>query len=133
LTATFQGTKRQRAPEDPFQNPGFRSQESGGIPSETTLLTQKQAFSDADRYQRIVMNDLESIIWGLIMMWASLSTMGDSTTTQVTAIIFLIARVGHTICYLFQLMPWRSIFWVVGVICNFTFAINTIYGAFNNN
>jgi len=116
-TATFQGTKRQRAPEDKIQQP--------------TQADATKAFDDSKRWERIVMNDLENIPWGMIMMWACVLVQADRVTTLVAAAVFLVARVLHSICYIYQLMPWRTYCWALGVLANFTLGINLIFGAFN--
>lgn len=128
FTSVLLGGKRQRAPED-----GFNTDLKEG-------LTDSKGFDASQRYKRIVMNDLENIPFGLILMWTQVITgayafTGESKdaywqSVSGLAIIFVIGRVGHTICYIYSLMPWRSIVWLIALLASFGMGITTVYASF---
>ena len=123
-TCTLQGGHRTRAAED------------GGIAqrnAEKLKATAGGDFDEEKRWERIVLNDLENVLFGTILMWASLIAMGDKTVTIIFSILFVVFRYAHTICYVYELMPWRSICWVVAVVANIGLAINSVIGAFDSD
>ena len=69
---------------------------------------------------------------GVIMMWVSLIVAGNHEVTSTCAITFTLARCGHTICYIFKLMPWRAICWITGVLSTLILACNIVYGAYKH-
>merc|ERR1712026_32005 len=96
--------------------------------ADATEQTVKFEFSEEKRWQRIVMNDLENVQMGILMMWLSLFVGGDHWVTSICAALFTFARCGHTVCYFLRLMPWRAICWLFGVLCTLTLAVNIIVG-----
>jgi len=49
------------------------------------------------------------------------------------AICFTLGRLAHTFCYVYQLMPWRTIAWAVGLISVWVSAFNLVAGAYKDN
>ena len=97
----------------------------------TGSSTDKAAQEATHRAERISMNDLETIPIGMIMSWGaftalSINTPGGNLTQVILMIIFTIGRIGHTVSYSKGLQPWRSIFYLFSLLCNFGFAINGI-------
>jgi hypothetical protein len=89
----------------------------------------------ADRAQRIVNNDLENIVWGLIIMWASWFTVYVSNkgvprrnnamkAHMAFTALFLVGRLAHTATYATALSRPRSVAWLVGLLATFGMALN---------
>ncbi len=77
----------------------------------------KEEHSDVQRMLRMHRNDLENILpfftVGLIFV-----LMGASAfAAQVYFYTFTAARIFHTIFYVARLQPWRTVAFVVGVLC----------------
>jgi len=77
------------------------------------------------------MNDLENIPWGIFLMWGCWLAEGNYKATTILAVVFTAARILHSICYIYALMPWRTICWVTNVLANFALGANMLYGAYN--
>merc|ERR1719295_933379 len=122
------GGKRKRAPEDGFQplknKEPLLENASGASPTESSAET----FSEEERWKRIVQNDLENIPITVLLMWIAVICGGDNLTNVILAALFLFGRVMHSVCYIKQLMPWRSIGWLFGIIATLGFMANIIYG-----
>ena len=93
----------------------------------------KFEFSEEKRWQRIVMNDLENVQMGIIMLWVSFFVSGDHVVTTICGLVFTFARCLHTLCYVYKLMPWRAFCWGFGVLSTLGLALNIVYGAFKGN
>eukprot|EP01084_Bolivina_argentea_P067210 122448_1 len=116
------GGKRKRAPEDGFQpkvdnKAAYQSMEpqqdeNEESPKNDTPLV-KIGFSDEDRWRRIVQNDMENIPITLILMWIAVIVDGNNEVNVTLAAVFLFGRIMHSLCYIYQLMPWRSIGWML--------------------
>merc|ERR1711879_1139396 len=117
-TNIYSGLKRKRAPED----------EARGITNELTKQendnTRNAAVFDEEmRWKRIIINDLENIPITLALMWAAVAVRATNEAIVGLASAFVFARVGHTVCYVYKLMPWRSIIWFIGFAASLGFAI----------
>eukprot|EP01084_Bolivina_argentea_P126791 224412_1 len=135
MTIIFQGIRRTRAPEDGFQPPVIADESKQPLNSgnDDDSGSKKVIFTEEQRWQRIVLNDLENVQMGIIMMWISLFVSGDNMVTAICALIFTLGRCIHTLCYVYKLMPWRAIAWLLGVLSTLTLAANIVYGAFKSN
>jgi len=76
-----------------------------------------QEHADVQRILRMHRNDLENILpfftVGLIFV-----LMGaPGRTAAIYFYTFTAARIVHSITYLLQLQPWRTVAFVVGVLC----------------
>ena len=69
------------------------------------------------------MNDLENIPVTLALMWAAVVVGANNEAIVALASAFVFARVGHTFCYIYKLMPWRSIVWFIGFLSSLGFCI----------
>eukprot|EP01083_Nonionella_stella_P318808 1167222_1 len=125
MTIIFQGIRRTRAPEDGFQPPSITE-------SKEPLTGDKSGFSEEKRWQRIVLNDLENVPIGIVMMWLSLFVSGNPTVTAVCAIGLTLGRCLHTLCYIYKLMPWRAVGWLIGILSTLTLTGNVVYGVFQH-
>ena len=142
---------RTRAPEDGFQPPSIVAAAKGGDATEKSPLAKNdhgsqavsgdeaidgkskrnyKEFNAEERWRRIVMNDIENIIIGIVLHWisfiANTNKQGSYTVTAISFMVFTIARISHTICYIWRLQPWRSIVWLIGVLCSLTASINIL-------
>ena len=116
MTIIFQGVRRQRAPEDGFQPSVIKEEAKQPLTASSDGNT-KFEFSAEKRWQRIVMNDLENVQMGVIMIWISFFVAGDYTVTSIFAIAFTLARCGHTLCYIFKLMPFSIYIIIIFTLC----------------
>src|ERR1700690_320618 len=76
-----------------------------------------QEHPDVERMLRLHRNDLENILpfftVGLIFVLMGVSAFG----AQGYFYTFTGARIAHTITYVAKLQPWRTVAYVVGVVC----------------
>lgn len=76
-----------------------------------------QEHPDVQRMLRMHRNDLENILpfftVGLIFVLMGVSAFG----AQMYFYTFTGARIVHTITYVAKLQPWRTVAYVVGVVC----------------
>ena len=82
---------------------------------------------------RIVWNDMENILIGLILYWSSYIAGGHYWFNIILVIIFTICRILHTYFYMNAIQPWRSVIWSIGALCNIGAAINLLIGAFDED
>eukprot|EP00484_Ammonia_sp_Unknown_P028551 CAMPEP_0197036038 /NCGR_PEP_ID=MMETSP1384-20130603/13659_1 /TAXON_ID=29189 /ORGANISM="Ammonia sp." /LENGTH=179 /DNA_ID=CAMNT_0042466165 /DNA_START=31 /DNA_END=570 /DNA_ORIENTATION=+ len=94
---------------------------------------QRRRFNKKERWRRIVMNDLENIPIGLIILWVNLICDANGVVTSVCTILFVFCRIMHTVLYAYSLQPWRSVAYTTGIIAIVAASINLIIGALNGN
>merc|ERR1712154_302682 len=97
---------------------------------ENDAVSVQMPFTEEERWSRIVQNDMENIPITIILMWIAVIVNGDNTVNIIMASLFCFGRIMHSICYIYRLMPWRSIGWLFGFIGTIGFMVNAIYGAF---
>merc|ERR1740123_1359165 len=116
------GVKRTRAPEDAevVRNIAKKS-----------AADQSDGFDERARWARIVQNDMENIPITITLLWIAVFINGNNEANVAFASAFLFGRTMHTICYIYGLMPWRTIAWFIGFISTFGFIGNIIYAAFD--
>ncbi|KAJ2996695.1 hypothetical protein HDV02_006255 [Globomyces sp. JEL0801] len=128
VTLNRQGNSRleagSRAPEDSSLKPG--SSQSFGL----QVNAEKHLIENEARWNRIVANDLENIPVGLIIFLVSILARGNDIVTTVCVILFTVGRIGHTVAYAYSLQPYRTLFWVIGLMSVLAASINAIIGAF---
>ncbi|ETO27559.1 membrane-associated protein in eicosanoid and glutathione metabolism (MAPEG) [Reticulomyxa filosa] len=108
LTSLLQGAKRVRAPEDGFQLLKTKKDDD---------KSKEKLFDTEKRWQRIILNDLENIPIGLLLLWGGLIIpSSNNNTTRICSIVFLVSRILHSFFYIFQLMPWRFFAWLSGLL-----------------
>lgn len=88
----------------------------------------KHAMADI-RWQRIVHNDLENVVVGLIVAWASLFSAFAPTVHISAVVLFTLSRTLHTMFYAYEMQPHRGIAWFVAVACIFVIGTNGVIGA----
>jgi len=85
------------------------------------------------RWKRIQMNDWENIPMFCVILLMNFTAHGNNRVTGISAIAYTFCRLMHTVCYAKQLQPWRSIFWILGLLLTFVVAGNGIVGAFRSD
>ena len=120
FTLVWQARHSKRPPEDP-KNALIALELKILFATDQTTVDAKdndEEYSTIRRWRRIVANDTENLPIGLLVLWISwiISTNLDKIMS-ILMICFTVARILHTICFAFQLQPWRTLIWIVGVLC----------------
>jgi len=99
-------------------------------PEDARLFGGKLEAQEAPAVQRasaVWRNDLENIPIFLILAWIYVAAAGlSSGAFQVYCVVFVIARIFHTVCYLNAIQPWRTIAFVIGVGAMFALIIHLL-------
>ena len=129
VTTLIQGGKRfaggSRPPEDVKLSLAkkYKAKQTYGLEQ-----SENPKHAEADiRWQRIVHNDLENVIFGVILAWGALLSP-FSVLVHVGAIAFTFARILHTYAYANQQQPGRAIWWGVAAISSIIMAFNGAIG-----
>jgi uncharacterized MAPEG superfamily protein len=77
-----------------------------------------------DRANKAWRNDLENIPIFLILAWIYVSAALGTVAFVIYCIVFMAARVIHTICYLNAIQPLRTIAYTVGGIVTLAMIVN---------
>eukprot|EP00490_Sorites_sp_Unknown_P029180 CAMPEP_0114667268 /NCGR_PEP_ID=MMETSP0191-20121206/34074_1 /TAXON_ID=126664 /ORGANISM="Sorites sp." /LENGTH=136 /DNA_ID=CAMNT_0001917113 /DNA_START=152 /DNA_END=562 /DNA_ORIENTATION=+ len=120
------GKANLRAKEDPNNNPNATADD----------------VEKANHAGRIIQNDIENLPIGLVVIWASFTTIGTSLTLLENAegvcithlaftSMFCIFRVLHTIIYELHLGIPRSIVFILSMCCLFGLMILMLVAAFS--
>ena len=80
------------------------------------------------RWQRIVHNDLENVVVGLIMAWASLLSAYNPSVHVWSVVVFTVSRLLHTYFYAYEMQPHRGIAWMGAVFAMLTLGANGVLG-----
>lgn len=107
-----------RPPEDGalFPKDGKASKQDFGLEVSTDQRVLERKM-EAERWNRIVGNDLECIPFGLIAMWgASIVCKKDSKVLRPSMLLFTISRILYTLMYANARQPWRAMSWFGGWI-----------------
>jgi glutathione S-transferase len=73
-------------------------------------------------------NDLENIPIFLILAWIYVAAGLSTAAFAVYCIIFVFARIAHTICYLNSIQPWRTVAFTVGAVTMLALIIQLLIG-----
>jgi uncharacterized MAPEG superfamily protein len=99
-------------------------------PEDARLFGGKLEAQEAPAVQRasaVWRNDLENIPFFLIIAGIYVMATGlSSEAFEIYCVVFIIARIFHTICYLNSLQPWRTIAFVVGAGAMFALMIHLL-------
>lgn len=71
-------------------------------------------------------NDLENIPLFLLLALGYVLQAGVPSWLSVYCTVFLLARIGHTVCYLRRLQPWRTVAYEVGALATVAVAIHSL-------
>jgi uncharacterized MAPEG superfamily protein len=107
-----------------------RARTSAGVfvnPEDAKSFGGNQASEEVEgvrRAARAWSNDLENIPIFLILAWIYVAAGLGTTLFLIYCIIFTLARIAHTICYLNSIQPARTIAYTIGAIVTITLIIN---------
>lgn len=75
-----------------------------------------QLTGTAGRFKRAMENHFEGLI--LFTIACTIVTLGEQSTatTQISAWIYLAARIAYVPAYALGLIPWRSVVWFIGLL-----------------
>mmetsp|Transcript_63191 Transcript_63191/g.72456 ORF Transcript_63191/g.72456 Transcript_63191/m.72456 type:complete len:167 (+) Transcript_63191:77-577(+) len=117
-----------RAPEDGTSFASKDVQQDFGLnPRHYNDRESQQAALDCARWKRIVGNDLETIIFGLIVAWTTLLYHYSSRIQMFFIALFCIARILHTVFFAAARNPHRSFAWFASWVAIFGMLVNTSY------
>ena len=107
-----------------------RARTSAGIfvnPEDAKMFHATQATEEAPAVQRAArtwLNDLENIPIFLILAWIYVAAGLSSTAFVIYCVVFVVARVAHTVCYLNSIQPMRTIFYTVGALATLALMVH---------
>ena len=118
MTLIWQARHSKRPPEDPknaviaLELKILKAYDQ----TEVDSIDNDDEYSVVRRWRRIVANDAENLPIGLAILWFSwLISIDLDEIMAILMIIFTSARCLHTICFAWQLQPWRTLIWLVGI------------------
>jgi glutathione S-transferase len=79
----------------------------------TAVVQEPEMVQRASRAWR---NDLENIPIFLILAWIYVAAGLSPTAFTIYCVVFMVARIAHTICYINAIQPWRTVAFVAGAI-----------------
>eukprot|EP00299_Pterocystis_sp_00344_P012265 c5862_g1_i1.p1 GENE.c5862_g1_i1~~c5862_g1_i1.p1 ORF type:complete len:180 (+),score=24.16 c5862_g1_i1:35-574(+) len=86
---------------------------------------------NSERYNRLVMNNLENILIGLIVAWGTLLCAKDANTHVWLVLILAVSRFFYAFAYAFALQPHRTICWLVALLAIIGMMVNGLVGVFS--
>ena len=107
-----------------------RARTSAGVfvnPEDAKSFGGNQASEEVEgvrRAARAWSNDLENIPIFLILGWIYVAAGLGPTAFAIYCMIFTLARITHTICYLNSIQPARTIAYTIGAIVTLALIIN---------
>lgn len=96
-----------------------------------TAEEQKAADENLDRWTRVSQNDIENVLLGLIVIWATAVLPSNGVAFVVCTVIFCVARLSHTVLYVLKISYGRSIAWLVGHLAIIALMIVGLVGVFS--
>ena len=100
-------------------------------PEDAKLFGATQAPEEAPAVQRAARawnNDLENIPIFLILGWIYVAAGVSATAFVVYCVVFVAARVAHTVCYLNSIQPMRTIAYTVGALATLALMVHLLIG-----
>ena len=80
------------------------------------------------RAARAWRNDLENIPIFLILAWIYVAAGLSTLAFEIYCIVFVLARIAHTICYLNAVQPVRTIVFTIGALMTLALIIHLFIG-----
>jgi glutathione S-transferase len=130
VTCLIQGGKRfaggSRPPEDAKLSLAkkYKAKQTYGLEKGDNP---KHAEADI-RWQRIVHNDLENILMGIILAWGALLSPYSTLVHSVAFVVFAASRTLHTYTYAYEMQPGRAIWWGVAALSAMVIGVNGAIG-----
>ena len=81
-----------------------------------------------ERAARAWRNDLENIPIFLILAWIYVYAGLSTTAFVIYCLVFMAARIVHTVCYINSIQPIRTISFTVGAVAAFALIIHLLIG-----
>ena len=101
----------------------FVNPEDAGFVGAAPATEELEAVSRAARAWR---NDLENITPFFALGIVYVMTGASPAAAMPLFLTFTIARTVHTVCYLAQWQPWRTIAYAAGIVCLFWMGVNVL-------
>eukprot|EP01083_Nonionella_stella_P071935 193608_1 len=120
LCLQVQGLSSPRPPEDatlPTMVTNMMDQVNVDTQQSDDKNNEATTFAKADRWKRIVSNDVESLPIALIIWWACVLTNTFPDVYSIASITWCLFRIIHTIFYAHSMQPWRTYIWFAGKGC----------------
>jgi uncharacterized MAPEG superfamily protein len=80
------------------------------------------------RASRAWRNDLENIPIFLILAWIYVMAGLSATAFTIYCVVFMVARIVHTICYINSIQPWRTVAFTIGTAAMVALIVNIFIG-----
>ncbi len=80
------------------------------------------------RAARAWRNDLENIPIFLILAWIYVAAGLSATAFVIYCVVFMAARIAHTICYINAIQPWRTAAFAIGSLTMLALIIHLFIG-----
>jgi uncharacterized MAPEG superfamily protein len=103
-----------------FLNPEDAAAFGGKAVSEEPEIVQRAA--------RAWRNDLENIPIFLILAWIYVAAGLSATAFTIYCVVFMVARIVHTVCYINSIQPWRTVAFTIGAIMMVALIIHLLIG-----
>jgi len=100
-------------------------------PEDAKIFGAKQAPEEAPMVQRAARawrNDLENIPIFLILAWIYVAAGLPTTAFVVYCVVFMVARIVHSFCYVNSLQPLRTIAYTIGALATLALIIHLFIG-----
>lgn len=95
-------------------------------------VSAKEELPQVQKAAKAWRNDLENIPIFLGLGIAYILVDASSNAAILAFPIFTIARILHTLTYLLSLQPWRTISYMIGILCLFVMAWNITFVLVSN-
>jgi uncharacterized MAPEG superfamily protein len=99
-------------------------------PEDAQLFGGKLEATEASAVQRATnawRNDLENIPIFLILAWIYVAAGLATGPFEIYCVVFVVARILHTVFYLNAVQPWRTIAFTVGAVAMIALAIHLLF------
>lgn len=80
------------------------------------------------RAARAWRNDLENIPIFLILAWIYVAAGLSAGAFVIYCLVFMAARIAHTICYINSIQPWRTVAFTIGTIAMVALIVHLFIG-----
>ncbi len=80
------------------------------------------------RAARAWRNDLENIPIFLILAWIYVAAGLSVGAFVIYCLVFMAARIAHTICYINSIQPWRTVAFTIGTIAMVALIVHLFIG-----
>ena len=100
-------------------------------PEDATMFHANQAPEEAPAVRRAARawgNDLENIPIFLILAWIYVAAALSTTAFTAYCVVFMVARIAHTFCYLNSIQPLRTIAYAIGALTTLALIIQLFIG-----